>query len=496
MKQCQAAPSRAVSLGWKLTGTLPNGQWFNSCAADGGFGLRGVSNMGYNTGGALELDVPSSHPGVTISHVEADVTTAPEYLDNPYGCCDVQYSFFRLAGGGAQIVYDQEMKGWSEHIGRNLPAGARDFEMAIYCSYGNGPQNCVWKTDPVISTSTLELQLQESIPPTAQATGGTLISGGTASGTQTLSYTANDGDSGVHDVSVQVGGTTVATDSYAKRCTNDDWSACPLSEDRAELSIDTKQVPDGTYPLKFIVTDAAGNTATVDSGRTVTVDNARANGPGAVGKTTTVQLVLGQGRTGALRTIYGRKLVITGQALTSDSKPVSNAPIDVSSQLAQAGNDFADIGETQTDGNGAFAFAVPPGPNRTLRFSYTSPPSAGEQARGQTDVVIQVRATAHLTPNAHKVGGGRRVTFRGQLKGGPIPASGVPIGFRGQVGRHVRKFADTQTDARGHFRLSYRFGVVGPRKATYPIWVRIGADGDDYPYLPGLSNRVHITVVR
>jgi hypothetical protein len=88
------------------------------------------------------------------------------------------------------------------------------------------------------------------------------------------------------------------------------------------------------------------------------------------------------------------------------------------------------------------------------------------------------------------------VTFRGQLNGGPIPVNGVPIGFRGQVGKHVRKFGDTQTDARGRFRLTYKMPAAGPRKATYPIWVRVGADGDTYPYLPGLSNRVRVTVLR
>jgi hypothetical protein len=215
-----------------------------------------------------------------------------------------------------------------------------------------------------------------------------------------------------------------------------------------------------------------------------------------VRKTTSVQLVVGQGQTRALRTTYGRRLVITGQALDEDGKPVGNATINVASQVAQAGQNFTDIGQTQTDANGAFAFVVPPGPNRTLRFSYTSPVSAGQQAKGETDVVVQVRAAAHLTVSAHKVAGGRRVTFRGQLKGGPVPAAGVPIGFRGQVGKHTRKFGDTQTDDRGRFHLTYRMPAAGPRKATYPIWVRIGADADTYPYLPGLSNRVRVTVLR
>ena len=58
----------------------------------------------------------------------------------------------------------------------------------------------------------------------------------------------------------------------------------------------------------------------------------------------------------------------------------------------------------------------------------------------------------------------------------------MPIGFRGKVGKHTRKFADTQTDSHGRFHLVYRFPPPG--RHTYPVWVRIGADGQEYPYLP------------
>jgi hypothetical protein len=501
MRQCQDDPARAVNGGWAVFGDLHGSggglsQLFNNCGADGGaFGLSNVADMTYNTVGGLDLHVPGTRPNVTIVHVHANVATAKEFFPD---LCDTgfcQYSFFWLVSSG-QRLFEREMTGWSsQSIDSDAPS-TRDVQAAIYCSYGNGPNNCNWETDPVISIDHLSLTLQEDAPPTAQATGGTLLSGGTLRGTQTLGYTATDGDSGIHDVAVQIGTVTVGTDDYGDRCANSDWNACPIREDRADMPIDTSRVPDGTYPLKFVVTDAAGNTATVDSGRALTINNARANGPGAVRKTDNVQLVLGQGQSRALRTTYGRKLVITGQAVGNDGTPVTNAPINVSAQIAQAGQDFTDVGQTETDGSGTFAFTVPPGPNRTLRFSYTSPILAGQQARGETDVVVQVRAAARLTASDRKVAGGRRVTFRGQLAGGPIPVSGVPIGFRGQVGKHTRKFGDTQTDARGRFRLTYKMPAAGPKKATYPIWVRIGADGDDYPYLPGVSNRVRVTVLR
>jgi hypothetical protein len=494
MEQCQGDPARAVNVNWGLVGNW-NGSWFNDCALTGGrFGVS-TADMDYNTVAGMQITVPASRPHVTINHVFVDVTTARESLD-PSFCCGQQYSFFWLVASG-QKMFEQEMSGWSQAIDRDTPP-SRDLEAAIYCSFANGPQPCHWQgsTGPVIGISQLRLTLQESDPPTAQATGGTLLSDGTLRGTQTLGYSATDADSGIHDVAVQIGTTTVGTDTYGDRCANNDWNACPLREDRADMPIDTSRVPDGTYPLTFVVTDAAGNTATVDSGRTVTINNARANGTGAVGKNDNVQLVLGQGQSRALRMVYAHKLVITGQALGADAKPVPDATVDVSSQTAQSGQDFIATGQAHTNASGAFAFAVPQGPNRTLRFSYSSPVSDGQQAKTQADVVLQVRASAHLKVSDHKVAGGRRVTFRGQLDGGPIPAAGVPVGFRGQVGKHVRKFGDTQTDDRGRFRLTYKMPAAGPHRATYPIWVRIGADGDTSPYLPGLSNRVHVTVLR
>jgi hypothetical protein len=492
MNQCASAGSRAVSVDWGLWNDLHNGSFFDSCAVTGGsFGVRNAE-MDYNSVGGMTVTVPPSRPHVSIVHTAAVVTTAPEQLD-PSACCNKQISVFRFSAGG-EVLSDQEMTGWTELISVDVP-NTRDFQAGIYCTTANGAQNCSWTGDPTIGLSLFAFTLSESDPPSARTTGGSLLAAGTLSGTQTLSYTANDGDSGIRRVSVRLGDTTVATDDFASRCGNDDWNACPTSQERVEMPIDTSQVPDGAYPLQLDVTDAAANTSTVDAGRTVAISNARANGPGAVPKTADVQLRVGQGGGKAIRTTYGRKVVVTGQALSAQGQPLAGIPIDVAAEVAQPGQSFGALGSVQSDAAGAFAFRVPPGPNRTLRFSYTSPVQDGVQARGQSDVVLEVRASAHLSVSAHKIAGGRRVTFRGQLKGGPVPRGGVPIGFRGKVGRHTRKFGDTQTDGNGRFRLSYRFPAGGPSR-TYPVWVRIGADGRDYPYLPGLSNRVHVTVRR
>jgi hypothetical protein len=209
MNQCMAASSRTLSSSWGLFGGIPDAKVFNSCGAGGEFGLTEANSMTYNTVGGLNLTVPDIRPNVTITHVDAEVATAAETAS--------QYSFFRLSGEG-QVIFDQEMTGWYHAVGSDLPA-TRDLQLGIYCSYGNGPQNCSWRSYPVISVGRLSLTLHADGPPTARPTGGTLMSGTPVSGSQTLSYAASDSDSGVRAVSVQLGDTIVGSDDYETACT-------------------------------------------------------------------------------------------------------------------------------------------------------------------------------------------------------------------------------------------------------------------------------------
>ena len=227
MNQCASASSRATSVDWGVWNNIHGGGYYNTCATTGGsFGLNDAE-MDYNSVAGLNINVPASRPHVSITHVDAMVTAAPEQLD-PSVCCNKQVSWFRLSAG-AQVQFEQEMTGWSQSVSRDIPA-TRDFQAGIYCTFANGPQNCDWTSDPTIGLSQFVFTLSENDPPTAQATGGSLLAGGTLSGTQSLSYTAADSDSGVHDVSVMLGDTTVGSDSYAGRCANDNWNACPNTE--------------------------------------------------------------------------------------------------------------------------------------------------------------------------------------------------------------------------------------------------------------------------
>jgi len=265
MVQCRTAPARDVSSDWRAYGP---GGLFDACGGDDAFGLR-MGEMPYDSTGGLTIAVPASRPHVAIAGVDAVIAVARERD---------QFAFLRWFSGGS-VLLDQEMTGWSQSVSRTPPAGARDFTMDVYCSFGAGPANCRFDDENrVVSVPWFLFVLSESDDPTAQATGGSLLGADPGHGTESLSFSADDADSGIHTVAVQLGGTTVGSFDFGSACRFTDWNACPLSQSRT-LDIDTTQVPDGDYPLRFVVADAADNVNTVDTGRTITIGISREGQP-------------------------------------------------------------------------------------------------------------------------------------------------------------------------------------------------------------------------
>jgi hypothetical protein len=484
MYQCRGPAGEApVSDQWTLSGPAATSVFYE-CASNRGFGFTAPGPVHYQDGGGIGIDVPSSRPNVTITRVASAA-------DSGDGQWSGGAAVFRQYSGST--VYAQNDVGmtnpssYSRTGDVSVLPGTRSYDYGFFCG-GNG-QDCA-TTDYVHAQRIwwVTFTLNESAPPGAAATGGSLVDGSTATGTERLTYVASDADSGVSHVVARLGDTPIVDTSFGSQCPQTDFNACPNSVSQVGVDVDTAKVPDGTWPLYFDVTDAAGNAATGDSGKTVTTANgtpnpagSRSGGPGGA------NVVRLQAR--AVRKRFGAKITINQTAVDSDGKPAGDTDVTVLSR-SHSDQDFVEVGKVHTGDDGAFSYEAPTGPNRTLEFRYRA--GGADYA---LDVPVEVRAGARLGVSKERIHPGTRVVFRGQLLGGPFPARGVPIGFRGKVGRHTRRFGDQQTDAQGRFRLRYRFRRDGPN-ATYPVWVHVGADGSSYPYLPGTSNRVKVKVRR
>jgi hypothetical protein len=486
MYQCRAANGAPgagvapVSVDWQLSGPAATGT-FNECSAGGGFGFRVPGSITAGDGGSIGVDVPSSRPHITI----VDVSSTVDSGGGPWTNGDKM--IYRQFTGATNLTPDDHAP-YTRTGTTTLPLGAREFDFGFFCTTGT-PDPCSsgdsahgqrigWAT----------LGLTESDPPSAATAGGSLLAAGAVGGVRQLDYVASDEDSGVRRVVFKLGSTAVASAAFDDECAYYDWNACPNGQSRV-ADVDTRAVPDGTWPLYFEVTDAAQNTATIDSGKQVTTANGNPGGGGGGGPAQSV--FKSQGRTVRIR--FGKPIIVTGQSATPDGKPMADVKVGVFSRVGS--QDFVSVGETKSGADGSFAYIAPTGPNRTIEFRYAGKGPDGGDGEVQYDVPVEVRAGVRLAVDKEKVRPGQRIVLHGHLTGGPLPPRGVTVGFRAKVGRHTRKFGDVQTDAKGHFKLRYRFLRNGPNQ-TYPLWVRVAADGTSYPYLPGLSNRVRVKVRR
>jgi hypothetical protein len=180
---------------------------------------------------------------------------------------------------------------------------------------------------------------------------------------------------------------------------------------------------------------------------------------------------------------YGHGATING-LLRCGSVPVREAKVLVSGGLS---------GIVQTNAQGAFIFSVPPGPGRTLAFSYTAysddtTPAATARA------VIAVYPVITLAIGPRHTHNDATITWRGKIAAGPYPPGGVTLLIQVREGRRWQTF-DQITTSTGRFAYRYTFRRT-TQPTTYTFRVALPASGSGgYPYAPAGSNTIRVHVV-
>ena len=199
-----------------------------------------------------------------------------------------------------------------------------------------------------------------------------------------------------------------------------------------------------------------------------------------------------------MRTIYvrrpvvrhGRRAHLGGRLVAPGGNALAGVPVEVSARLDQPGAAFTPVATLTTGRSGRFSYFLPAGPSRVVRFFYSGAPKIRAQAR---KVRVRVRAWSTLRVDRHFVVTGDAVTFRGRLRTLPLPAEGKLVELqyldRGEwrTFRTLRAAASTR-----RWSYTYRFtGTAGRR--TYRFRARVPRE-NSYPYAPGASNSVRVTV--
>jgi len=283
--QCSSsAPS--IASGWSAYGqlTIALTVLSNGCGSGGALGDLVSSNGqsgavtengsgGSNVG--LSVSVPGSAPDVTIRAIKAHVI-ASAVTGN-----DAFLSFVAagqaLPGGtllpiGAGPSYSAD-ENWT------LPQGARDFQAYVYCSTDMSSPTCHFAdAGSVPALKDITLTLAESVAPNIGGVSGPLaaaaLKGGAITGSQAVSFTTSDTDSGVRSAALTLtptaGGAAHAISfDFSSKCAYDSWNACPLSETVSSASFNSAQLPDGAYSVVLSATDAAGNVGSDELGQII-----------------------------------------------------------------------------------------------------------------------------------------------------------------------------------------------------------------------------------
>jgi hypothetical protein len=188
-------------------------------------------------------------------------------------------------------------------------------------------------------------------------------------------------------------------------------------------------------------------------------------------------------RPGASSTVSGWLGTANGNALGGQTVRVLASPDNGSQQFAQAA-------VVTTAANGSWTARLPPGPSRLVTAAYDGGTTTEPAQSAPVRLVVPAQVSLELRPARTHWGG--HITIGGRLSGGYVPPSGelvlLWIGWPGgatEIG-HLYSGGD------GRFSTRYTF-LRGNGTETYQLWAA-SARESDYPFAPGRSRRIRVTV--
>jgi hypothetical protein len=380
-----------------------------------------------------------------------------------------------------------------------LPSNTTELTLADYCSNNDAGAGCSFGGGENADLELLgaQLTIEDNSPPSATVTGGALAGSGTLSGTDALTYSAQDGDSGVRVVQLLLDGRAVAEQNYLAECPYQNFAACPTSLS-GELRWNTTGATNGTHEVSLRVVSAAGDATIVDD-HTITLDNPVisvngglrgphiANGEPCAGEELNVQV---NHRAKPPVIPYGKPVTIRG-VLHCGTVPIRNARVAITTLGGPSGAAIDTSVQTALDGS--FSYKVATGPDRRLEFSYTAYSNdPGPSATATVHVAITARIRLKITP--HRSSNQHTMRWSGTIGGGPYPDGGITLDAEVRNGDNWRFFAQVIANHEGIFHYNYRFhATTEPTTYTFRLVLPYtGARG--YPYAAGASNHVNVHV--
>jgi hypothetical protein len=343
---------------------------------------------------------------------------------------------------------------------------------------------------------------------TGPTAGAGLLTPGTRSGDEPLTFSASDNvgirSAEIVDVTAADNPQVVAAEDYAsmqtaqkRKCDYTRTKPCP---DLTSETIAASPAIAGKRTLMLRVTDAAGN-QTVSAPFVVTA-RGPLNGTGGGDGSRLVagfpgHSMRGKGkarhRVGVLRPKklvgYGHGALVRGTLRNAAGQPVGGAELRLLVRELRLGAHYTDRGAVATSADGRFSFRIPRGASRRVRIAYRAyAGDAGLTAKSDVTLKTKARITLHVRRHVRSHGTAR---FRGSLPGRPLPPNGVTLELQAyQRGHGWQTVKTTRTRKGGTYSTRYRFNS-GFGRFTFRVRLR---PIDSYPYSRSVSHAVRVRV--
>lgn len=193
---------------------------------------------------------------------------------------------------------------------------------------------------------------------------------------------------------------------------------------------------------------------------------------------------------------YGTASSVAGRLVDARERPLEGELVRVVERFGDGALIRERVSEVRTDDQGRWTSRLPAGPSRSVSAHFDGTTRYLDDAA--TAGELAVRARARLRPSRRRVPEGESVIFFGRVGrlGARIPVGGklVEIQVRQDKGRWVTVRRPLYTDARGRFRLRYRFRRYYPQDAVFQFRARALRESD-WPYGAATSRRLRLVVV-
>lgn len=197
-----------------------------------------------------------------------------------------------------------------------------------------------------------------------------------------------------------------------------------------------------------------------------------------------------QVETSTRRVAYGHSTTVGGVLLDNDRVPLPGQAIQIVSAPDNGQGQFSRVAVATTGANGGWSARLPAGPSRLVQALYGGASLDEPSASAQVRVVVRASVSFRIAPR--RTHWGSTITISGRLHGGYIPPAGelvaLRVGYRGGSAEVGHLYARSD----GSFLTRYTF-LHGNGSATYQFWATTAAESD-YPYAPGRSRKVSVSV--